>query len=135
MAVQTGLCGTWSGTPKTSFLTTRLICSEVLSSLASTRKTKFFHSQFKHVPIKPIFGVTEQVRLKTNLQSFKVRILKFRNKKKTRGKLYVTIYHLINKYSDHNCTTAKANLRLCPFLCMAQNVLSWRGSFVAVRRL
>ena len=29
MVVQPGLCGTWSETPKTSFLTTRLICDNL----------------------------------------------------------------------------------------------------------
>ena len=34
VAVQPGLCGTWSETPKTGFITTRLICKSLKDSMA-----------------------------------------------------------------------------------------------------
>ena len=37
VVVQSGLCGTWSETPKTGFLTTRLILSVSCSSLLRTK--------------------------------------------------------------------------------------------------
>ena len=40
MAVQPGLCGTSSETPKTGFLKTRLICSDVLNNAAFTENRK-----------------------------------------------------------------------------------------------
>ena len=49
MAVQPGLCRTWSENPKTGFLTTRLICSVQV-------KPKVIKFKKKRVPTNLLFG-------------------------------------------------------------------------------
>ena len=41
MAAQPGLCGTWSETPKTGFLTTRLISEAQQDDLSQTPEDRF----------------------------------------------------------------------------------------------
>ena len=101
MAVQPCLCGTWSETPKTSFLTTRLIQSAhcALSNIATTKQSKLILNNLKRInhknayiiPLvsdeahmspfarKPVSGVSDQADGNLAVQSQKmVRGLKFR---------------------------------------------------------
>ena len=57
VAVQPGLCGTWSETPKTGFLTTRLICISLrIDCLVETRNYSMLVPAF----VASSFGVTDE---------------------------------------------------------------------------
>ena len=60
MAVQSGLCRTWSETPKTGFLTSSLTCTLKIRNILSSLR------------INPVFGVSYQVR--HNLACFSIMI-------------------------------------------------------------
>ena len=67
VVVQPGLCGTRSETPKTGFLTTRLIC-------VSTGAASIFCIYADNISLvvrKPIFGVSDQVRHKPGCTAIK----------------------------------------------------------------